>query len=49
VTDDTFKAKVPDGYQRIKIIRRATVIDPKLDEPAPAPTDAPAPGGKQIK
>jgi len=49
VTDDTFKAKVPDGYHRIKIIRRATVIDPKLDEPAPASADAPAPGGKQIK
>jgi len=49
VTDDTFKPKVPDGYHRIKIIRRATVIDPKLDEPAPASADAPAPSGKQIK
>jgi len=49
VTDDTFKPKVPDGYHRIKIIRHATVIDPKLDEPAPASADAPAPGGKQIK
>lgn len=49
VTDDTFKPKVPDGYHRIKIIRHATVIDPKLDEPAPGSADAPAPGGKQIK
>jgi len=48
VTDDAFVPKVPDGYHRIKIIRHATVIDPKLDEPATA-TDAPAPGGKQIK
>jgi hypothetical protein len=49
VTDATFKANVPDGYERIKIIRHATVIDPKLDEPAPAAAKAPAPGGKQIK
>jgi hypothetical protein len=47
VTDDTFKATIPEGYQRIKIIRHATVIDPKLDEPAPA--DTPAPGTKKIK
>jgi hypothetical protein len=49
VTDDTFKPSVPDGYQRIKILRHATVIDPKLDEPAPAATDAAAPGTKKIK
>jgi hypothetical protein len=49
VTDDTFKPKVPDGYNRIKIIRHATVIDPKLDEPSPASADPPAPGGKQSK
>ncbi len=49
VTDETFKPNVPDGYQRIKILRHATVIDPKLDEPAPAAADAAAPGGKQIK
>ena len=47
VTDDTFVAKVPDGYERIKILRHATVIDPKLDEPVPA-ADA-APGGKKVK
>ena len=46
VTADTFVPKVPDGYQRIKILRHATVIDPKLDEPAPA---ADAAGPKQIK
>jgi hypothetical protein len=49
VTDETFKAQVPDGYQRIKILRHATVIDPKLDEPAPADADAAAPGTKTIK
>ena len=46
ITDETFKPNVPDGYQRIKILRHATVIDPKLDEPAPA---AGAAGTKQIK
>src|SRR5262245_14341025 len=49
VTDATFNAQVPDGYQRIKILRHATVIDPKLDEPAPAAADAPADGVKQTK
>jgi hypothetical protein len=49
VTDDTFVPKVPDGYQRIKILRHATVIDPKLDEPAPAATDTAAPVTKQSK
>ena len=49
VTDDTFVPKVPDGYQRIKILRHATVIDPKLDEPSPAATDTAAPGTKQSK
>ena len=49
VTDDTFVPKVPDGYQRIKILRHATVIDPKLDEPAPAATDTAEPGTKQNK
>jgi hypothetical protein len=34
VTDETFAAKVPEGYQRIKIIRHATVVDPKLGETA---------------
>jgi hypothetical protein len=41
--------KVPDGYQRIKILRHATVIDPKLDEPAPENTKAAAAGTKQTK
>jgi hypothetical protein len=49
VTDDTFKPHVPEGYERIKILRHATVIDPKLDEPAPAAADAAAPGVKQTK
>jgi hypothetical protein len=46
VTDDTFKPQVPDGYQRIKILRHATMIDPKLDELAPA---TPAAGQTQTK
>lgn len=32
VTDATFAAKVPDGYQRIKIMRHASVNDPKVEE-----------------
>jgi hypothetical protein len=43
VTAETFVPKVPDGYQRIKILRHATVVDPTLDQPAPAA------GGKQTK
>jgi hypothetical protein len=39
VTDETFVAKVPEGYQRIKIIRHATVNDPKVEA---APDAAPA-------
>jgi hypothetical protein len=49
VTDDTFVPKVPDGYQRIKILRHATVIDPKLDEPSPENTKAAAAGAKRTK
>jgi hypothetical protein len=48
LTDDMFVPKVPDGYQRIKILRHATMIDPKLDEPAPE-TETAAPGPKQTK
>ncbi len=36
VTDETFAAKVPEGYQRIRIIRHATVNDPKVEAPADA-------------
>jgi hypothetical protein len=32
VSNDTFAAKVPDGYQRIKIMRHATVKAPAPDE-----------------
>jgi hypothetical protein len=38
VSDDTFTAKVPDGYQRIKIMRRATVTDPNAEAAAKAAT-----------
>jgi hypothetical protein len=49
VTDETFTPQVPDDYQRIKILRHATVIDPKLDEPAPTGADTTTPGTKTIK
>lgn len=49
ITDETFKANVPGDYQRIKILRHATVIDPKLDEPVPTAADAAKPGTKQTK
>ena len=32
VSNDTFAAKIPDGYQRIKIIRHATVQAPDVQE-----------------
>jgi hypothetical protein len=40
VSDDTFAAKVPDGYTRIKIMRHATVEDPKLVEGEAMPAKA---------
>lgn len=40
VSDDTFAAKVPDGYQRIKIMRHATVDDPNVAAAEPAPGKA---------
>jgi hypothetical protein len=42
VSDETFVATIPDGYQRIKIMRHATVEDPKV-EAVPAGATAPAP------
>jgi hypothetical protein len=41
VTDATFAAKIPDGYQRIKIMRHATVEDPTAAaaEAGPAKTE----------
>jgi hypothetical protein len=48
VSDDTFTAKIPDGFQRIKMMRHVTAVDPNLDEAGDA---APAKGkpaaGKQ--
>ncbi len=41
VSDDTFAAKIPDGYQRIKIMRRATVEDPNLAAPPAEPAKQP--------
>jgi hypothetical protein len=37
-SDEKFAAKIPDGYQRIKIMRHATVNDPKVEA---APSDPP--------
>jgi hypothetical protein len=31
VTDETFVAKIPDGFERIKIMRHATVDDPAVE------------------
>lgn len=41
VSDDTFAAKIPDGYQRIRIMRRATVEDPNLAAPPSEPAKQP--------
>jgi hypothetical protein len=38
VTDETFAATIPDGYNRIKIMRHATVEDPNADAAAPPPS-----------
>ena len=40
ISDATFTPAVPEGYQRIKIMRHATVVDEKAGETAPAPTPA---------
>jgi hypothetical protein len=40
VSDDTFVAKVPDGYERLKIMRHATVEDKTVSEAQPAATPA---------
>jgi hypothetical protein len=44
VSDDTFAAKIPDGYERIKMMRHVTVVDPNFDQPgaAAAPKGKPA-------
>lgn len=39
VTDDTFVAKVPEGFNRIKIMRHATVEDPAVAKADPAKAD----------
>ena len=48
VTDDTFVAKVPDGYNRIRIMRHATVEGPAV-EPAPPDPSKAGPGAKPAK
>jgi hypothetical protein len=47
VTDDTFVAKIPEGYNRIKIMRHATVEDPAV-EAVSNPSKA-EPGAKPAK
>ena len=39
VTDDTFVAKVPEGFNRIRIMRHATVEDPAVAKADPAKAD----------
>ena len=41
-SDDTFAAKIPDGYQRIKIMRHATVNDPTVGAAPANPSGKPA-------
>lgn len=45
VSDETFAAKIPDGYQRIKIMRHASVVDEKLEDAA-ATSGPPKPPAK---
>jgi hypothetical protein len=40
ISEDTFTPKVPEGYERLKIMRHATVNDPKADEAAAAAAPA---------
>jgi hypothetical protein len=46
VTDDTFAAKIPEGYERLKIMRHATVEDPTV-EPAGADAGKDEPAAKK--
>jgi hypothetical protein len=46
VTDETFTAKIPEGYQRVKIMRHATVEDKTVEE---APAAPPAPAAKKVR
>jgi hypothetical protein len=46
VTDDTFAARIPEGYNRIKIMRHATIDDPKV-EAAGANLPKPEPATKK--
>ena len=39
VTDDMFVAKIPEGYNRVKIMRHATVEGPSVTEADPAKPD----------
>ena len=43
VSGDTFVAKIPEGYQRIKIMRYGTVDDPKVEAAAAEPAAAKSP------
>jgi len=46
VTDETFVAKIPDGYQRIKIMRHGTINDPAV-EAAESEPSTPEPAAKK--
>jgi hypothetical protein len=46
VSDDTFTAKVPDGYRRIKVMRHATVGVPEDEDDSSVPAAA-EPASKQ--
>ena len=48
VSDDTFVPKIPEGYNRIRIMRHATVEDPAVGAAQPDPSKA-GPGAKPAK
>jgi hypothetical protein len=50
VSAETFTAQVPDGYQRLKMMRHATVVDEKAEaEAAAADAAASSPSAKTAK
>jgi hypothetical protein len=47
VTDETFVAKIPDGFERIKIMRHATVEGPAVEAPDGPDRDKTGPATKK--
>jgi hypothetical protein len=49
VSDATFTAAIPEGYQRLKIMRHATVEDPTVEEASAPPASGEEPAGAPKK